>query len=317
MEERNWVSNRYLRATNNNFTLAATIGNDVAAVLANRGATSPAINALNTYFEPINQLYQIRWGALDAATGVKEGASLSLKQAIDGMRPKANQWRKAIANIYDEHSPEYKTLLPDGIGPFTSGKQIAILQAMEGFATRLTPFTDLASTKTDVLAQYDILNSINSSQKGKVGARDTASDVVEATRVTLCQGLQYVEAGLTQIFIEDLSQVNAFFPLDLLRRRPQTEFTGSVNAGETKFIVERKQKDGDDVTMHNTGLGGLTFFFAPHKDTVFAPAMAHQDVPSGGYLTATATDLGASADNVYLLVKNDSDEVEGHWVVEL
>lgn len=312
-----WISNRYVRATRGNFTLTSTVGNDVAAVLANRSATDIILKPINDYFKPINDAYQAQFALLDAVSGVKEGATYGLKNALAGMRRKANSWRKAIANVYDERSEEYITLLPNGIGPFTTGKQTSILQAVEGFSGRLADFPSLSTTKTDVDATYLQLSAKNTTQKGKMGARDAASDALEAGRINLCKGLMWVEGALIQVFIDDLSQVDAFFPLNLLRRRLQTEFTGSIAAGVSKCIVKRKQEDDAEIRLRNSGLLSLTFYFAPAKDTPLAAGMSSKTITPMQDITVPVTELGASADNAFLIVKNSSDTGEGHWFIAL
>ncbi len=317
MPNNDWVTNRYLRATLTNFTRASTIGNDVAARLLNRSATEIVLKPISDYFQPINAAYQAQFALLDTASGAKEGATYGLKTALAGMRDKANSWRKAIGNVYDERSEEYITLLPDGVGPFTSGKQTSILQAVEGLSGRLAGITALSATRADVDATYTQLNTKNTSQKGKVGARDAASDALEAERISLCKGLMWVEGGLTQVFVDDLSQIDAFFPLELLRRRPQTEFTGSVAADASKFIVKRKQEEGAEIRLQNTGDSTLTFYFAPAKDTPFVAGMPSKTIAPTQDITVAVEEIGASAENAYLIVKNDSEVDEGHWFIAL
>lgn len=312
-----WITNRYHSATRNNYTLTSTIGNDVTAVLENRGPSDARIQALADYIKPLNEYYQQKFAQLDTVNGAKEGASYGLRSVLAGMRTTANQWRKAIANVYEEHTEDYKALLPDGIGPFTKGKQTSILQAVQGLSGRLTGITALSTTKTSVDNTYILLNTKNANQKGKMGARDAASDEVEQERINLCNALMYVEGGLIQIFLNDLAQVDAFFPVNLLRRRPQTEFTGSIAGGKSKFIVKRKQEEGDEIRLQNVGNTSITFYFSPAKDAPFTAGMISKTITPTQDITIPATELGASDENVYLMVKNDSEAGEGNWFIVL
>ena len=78
MPYRDWVTNRYLRITEGNFTLTSTIGNDVVAVLKNRGAAEPAIQVLADYLDPLNAYFQQKFAQLDATSGTAWGLSRHL-----------------------------------------------------------------------------------------------------------------------------------------------------------------------------------------------------------------------------------------------
>jgi hypothetical protein len=314
MAKQNWVSNRYLTATYRNYSRAATIGNDVLGALEEKGATSVPIQALATYFAPINTAFQNKAGALSTADGIKEGATLGLKQRFEALRSNANEWRKAIAYIYDEHTPEYKALLPNGIGPFTTGKQADKLTEILGFSGRLAGDPTLATVKTAVDLTYAELTEKNLNQKGKVTARGTTSEELEDARIALCNGLLYVEAGLTQIFINNLEMIDEFFPLELLRRRPQTEFTGAVAANALKNIVRRKLPGDEEIDIKNIGTVDLRFYFAPTPTTPWSADLLSVSLAPNTDTETTAALLGASEDNVYLMVANDSLD-EGHWQV--
>ena len=311
-----WVTNRYITATRENFTRAATVGNDVDAVLVDRGPSDARIAALATYFTPKNAAYQAKFGQLDAAAGTKEGASAGLKQMIEGMRAKARLWKKQIGNVFDEGTEQYITLLPHGIGPFTDGKQSSILQAIEGLGSRLAGILPLTDTKADVDATYAALQNKNLFQKGKVGNRDAVSDELENERIALCQALLYVEGGLTQIFTDSPEEIDAFFPIALLRRTEQHDFTGSVPGYDKTFIVQRTLEPDALVVFTNDGVSPLVFYFAAAKGAAPDPEQPVQPMPPGAYVTVQAEILGASAINKFLMVKNETD-AEGHWRVEL
>lgn len=174
----------------------------------------------------------------------------------------------------------------------------------------------LAMQYIEVQTTLDAYNSSNAMQTSRIDAKDALSDAIDDQEQALAVGLYDVLGGLMRIFKDDPSNIERFYRLDLIRRKAQTDFTGSVPAFGHRFIVQRKMKAGEQVTLQNDGDVTLIFFFASEKDTVLAPGMSSQSVLTHTQVTIPGTAIGASDTNVYLIVQNE-EALNGHWMVEL
>ncbi len=310
------VPNVFLTVTKNNFTKAATIGNDVEATLAAKAAGDAAFVPIHNTFKAANDAYQQKFAALANALGQKEGATLSLKDMIEEMKGKGRTWKRAIDAVYNEGTPEYKAILPDGITPFYTGKQTDMLTYTSAVSLALTGIGALSATKADVDAELAKFEGINTGQKGKKGTAEGASDALEAQRIDLCEHLLLAQAQITVICYRTPAAVDAFFPMELITRRPQTDYAGAVPVGvDAHFIVRRTLQADAPITLTNDGPTALFFFWDNNEHAPYAGEGT--EVPPGGTVETTAGGMNANKVRCFLLVHNTEARTAGHFEVHI
>lgn len=319
MTEKPWhyLINSFQAATKENYKRADKVGLFTYNALLAVDPGDAELVALKTYYGPIYLGYKADYDRWLAAGGQEEGATLSLEQLEDLINADVNNWEFAIQGVFRKGTPGYKTLFPDGITPLKRGTREQRIARLNALSINLEPTAALATTRTAVNARITQLQSSTATQDGKQYQQGLDSDAVELARVGLCTALYYVLGGLMMRYSSTPDNIANYFDLETLRAKPQTEFNDSVPAAGSKFIVRRKQEPGDEISLHNTGTVPLMFFFAPHKDAPYPAGLVSKTVASGEDITIPSTEVGATDENVYLIVKNTSTSVDGHWVVTL
>lgn len=319
MAEKPWhyLVNSFQAATKENYKRADVVGLFTNNVLNGVPPGEADLVALKTYFQPKYAIYKATYEAWKALGGTEKGLTQSLKNVEELINEDVNDWEYTIMGTHKKGSPGYMTLFPNGISGLKRGTRGERITALNNFSTQLTQVGGLAPVKAEVDARITQLQGANMAQDETQGEQTTDSSAVEAARIVLCKNLYYVLGGLMMHYADTPDAIAGYFDLETLRAKPQTEFTGSINAGDTKFIVKRKLEADEDVRIRNTGEDELVFYFAPTKTTPLTAQMAQQPVQPGADITVDAVALGASATNVYLLVHNGPLFAEGHWTVEI
>lgn len=309
--------NPFARAIARSTADASAIGQHTADTLEAEGATNPAIAELSDDFASVNGAYQASYGAKDAKLGQQKMATATIHALEEGLPVQLNSWDLAVQTTGAiKGSPAYLEFFPQGHKPFLSGKRPERIVALTSLSLGMTGKPALAAKKVEVDAVLDAYIADNSTQTTKMEATDAHYDSLDNLGDNLAVGLYDVLGGLMRVYKNDPEQIERFFRLDLIRRKTQTEFTGSVDAGATKFIVKRTLDAAEDIVLQNSGTGPLAFYFAPAKDTPYTSSTPSVQVLPGGSETVIASSMGASTSNVYLLVINLGPD-EGHWTVEI
>lgn len=310
-----YIENSFLVATRTSYKKAYTVGYFTYRALQDAPLGDTILHGLKTYFSPIFEVYKQVYEAWSAAGGQEEGATLTLQQLEEVIDNEVNDWEYTILGVYKKGTPGYKVLFPDGITALKRGTRDQRINRLNTFSLNLALTSSLDTLKTTVDGRITDLQNATTTKGEKKRSQKLDSTQVEAQRVAMCIGLYHVLGGLITRYDSTPEAITAYFDLETLRDVPQTEFLGSVHAGEQKLIVQRKQDAGAEVRLINNGTTGLTFFFAPMPDTPFLPGMPCQPVAAGEDLTVLSAAAGATDSNVFLIVKNDSDVDEGHWRV--
>ena len=315
---KNLIPNRFATATRNNPVKAGTIGNDVEATLAEKAAADlPTYGTMYNTYKTANHIYQQLLASHAYSIGQKEGASQTLAEMIDEMRAKGRLWKRGIDAVYNEGTPEYKAIFPDGITPFSTGKQTDMLTYTHGVSLALVGLPLVSSVKSDVDAELAKFTGINLGQKGKVSATKAASDELEAGRKNLCDSLLLVQGQLIVLFYKMPEVIDAFFPMELINHAAQTVYTDNIAAGEVvHFVVKRTLAGTVGVDMTNNGSSELWFYWAASRTAAFDPATATKVMP-GETISKTAAEMGASAVNCFLLAHNADGLNAGHYTVDI
>jgi hypothetical protein len=308
--------NTFLSVTKGNFKLALDLASftDNALFAAKADA---AILILYNFFHPLFTTYQTLYNAMKVQKDTAEGGTLTLKQSLKGMTDKVNIWDTAILNFYGglKTNPSYKAIFTDGHTPFLRGSQKSRIDAVKQLSDKLIGIVGLAATKTDVDSYYATLNNAFTTHSGQKSTKGTNSSAVEAQRLEVCYGLQYVLGGLMQKYYKDLKQAANFFDMAKLQSAEQNKFTKKVLKGMTLYnIFERTVVPGTQISIWNKGAGPLQFCFA--KNATDGIGTMFITIAPGANETHNADEFGDIANNHFFLVNNPVDIV-GSYVVEL
>lgn len=315
MAEKPWIylSNPFLVATRTSFEKALGL----SSYTDNALEADPAQADLYTFYHPRHLALVAAYGNWKSAGGMQKTSTATLKSLIDGLTVAVNDWDYDIQAIARKGTPQYLTFFPRGHEPFISGKQETRIAAVDALNRSLDTVTPVPAVKTKVSDYLADLNTAAGTQEGKFSQTDALSDALEAARVNACQGLYYVMSGLMQTFYHNPLQVERYFDMELLRRRPQEDFTGSVAAGALHTIVKRTLAADDLLLLKNTGLVPLTFYLGSAKDAPQEGGSPAVSVEPGQQTHVPASALGNVATNKYLIVQNPSGLTEGNWEVEV
>ncbi len=306
-----FLRNPFEYATRTSYIRASIIGTFTDGALH----SNPTLATLYTYYHPIADRYNNLYAAWRAQAGMQKGKTLSLTALLADSTRRINDWEYAVMGTYRKDTPEFRSLFPDGHGPFQNGSQQSRLAAFYALAMNLHTL-GLATIETQVMTYYAALKTANDAQKGAIVQTGQKSDDLEAARIDLCNALYYVLGGLMQVFSKTPDTIASYFKLSLIQNKQQKVFTGHTEAGETTMIAQRTLAPTDTLSLLNGGVGRLVFFLADRADAPPPPAGAGITVLPGTDQTVPASMLGPVATAHYLLVYNP-ELVDGLWEVDI
>src|SRR5260221_7424332 len=216
-----YLINPILVATDSSYRMAVRIStfHDSALKAANADAF---IMTLYNLYHPLHLALVAAYDAFTAKEGTTQGETLNLRQLFRlEAKQKINSWDAAIQMVYPKDSVKYKSLLPNGHGPFQTGSQTQRMSAVQTLSNSIGTDAALVAVKADVDNFYALLNTANTVQKGSISNIKALSDAVEAARVAMSVG-QYSNLGkLIGAHAGDTSVIEQYFDLEAIRKGQQ------------------------------------------------------------------------------------------------
>jgi hypothetical protein len=316
MPEKVWLFliNPFITSTKGSFEKMRTL----STFTDSRLATDPTLATQYAFLHPKLLAFRAAYDAWKGGGSDQKSLTASLKVLLDEELPRQlKAWDFEIQHFATKGTAEYLKYFPHGYSPFTRGKQETKIGAVAELVLQLgkrTPVPPIKDTINDFLTD---LNAANSTQKDSKGDTGDLSDAVEAARIELAGAMYSVLGHLMSIHWANPEVIGNYFDLELLRKKPQEDFTGHVAAGAIRFIVQRTMEADDMVLLKNTGTVALTWYLAETKGAAHEAGAPSVTVEPGQQTSVAASALGNVATDKYLMVFNASELTEGAWEVEI
>jgi hypothetical protein len=195
---------------------------------------------LFTFFDPLNQAMQNEESALNVQIAAQKGSTATVGDLLDTLSAeKIESWDIAIQVVYRKGTPQYIALLPQGRGPFQSGKKDDRITAVKSLGIALTGIVALATTKTDVDNFFTSINNARSAQSGKIGNTETDSGDLTDAVISGMEGMFYVLTACLAKFYIAPKTVEPLFALNLIRDSEQDSFIRTLTGGSYDFVAKR------------------------------------------------------------------------------
>ena len=237
-----------------------------------------AYKLTHPFFIKYDQAYSF-W---DSLRGSNPSNTQSIVDLIDELSSTLiRNWDIRIQSIYDIKTSMYKKLMPNRRIPFQTGTFAVREDAVKYLIAAIGNDAKLASVKTEVQSFLDSLIAAKTAQSNQLADIDKAVNDLEAARKLCADYLYYNKGVLMQVYFQNTSMIDNFYPVDLLISKVQTYFTVTLNDQKPKRVVKRKfdvQKQKLKVT--NKGDFPILLFFTNGLTDVPAPGTPVLTVPA-------------------------------------
>jgi hypothetical protein len=313
--QRPWAftQNPFTTVTNGSYRTAVRIAiYHLGAISKNAG--DAFFDPLIALFTPLENALQEAYNKWKAQGGSQQGQTLQVTQLLQLLSStKIKKWDIAIQAVYDNTTPQYKALLPNGRGPFQVGSQDDRITAVAALVAAIGDDNSIKTVKNDAAAFLTDIQTALLAQKGGIAGTKTNSDAVEAARVAMCTGMYANLGGMMQHFAANPHNIDQYFDLTAIRSGAQVLFTGETKPLENENIFKHTFHAGDGLLLRNEGVTELKFFLAAQKKD--GPSASAISLGAGKQITITATDLG-DLSNTFFNVQNVDTVNVGEWTVE-
>jgi hypothetical protein len=252
------------------------------------------IMVLYLIFHPLCVDFDAKYLVWDSLKSSNLSNTLGVKDLLAELSStNIREWDIAIQAIYDQTSTRYKALLPHRRTPFQEGKTSLRVAAIANLLVAIGTDASLATLKTDVLAFQSDLNTAIATSSSQNTPIVTATTNLGTAVVAGAVGMMGVYGGLIKQYYKTLLVVNDIFPVALLLKIKQTDFTATLKTLLPKKLFKRKLES----TQHLVGINpsnnivlayftnGLTSVLAPGDPFISMPAitMANYTLAQAGY----------------------------------
>lgn len=309
-----FIQNVFEIATAGSYRLALRVSRIHFNAL-NAGSSDAFVLALFNTYKTFHLTYLSKYSAWKSQEALQVSLTLALQDLFTQLRNTyINAWDAAIAVVYAKGTTRYKALLPYGHGPFQSGSQEDIIDAIQTLITTIGTDADLADVKNDVVAfELLITNAINA-QKTAITTTKTKSNELETARINMCDA-QYADLGsLMTHFASNRSVIGDYFDLLTIRNIMQMVFQGHVKKQDIHNVVERTVAATDEIMLENDGETELRFYWSNKKDGAIGTTFV--TVAAGASATVPASDMGDVSTKHFLMVYNPDLVNKGAFTIE-
>lgn len=319
MAERKWkyLENQFEVATATSFKLMNIINADHLSRLKAE-AGDPVIDNLVSRTIPPHDNYKNNYTAWISSRAIYKGATSTVEGLLDTLSSlKIKQWDIQIQNEFLEGTPEYVAILPNRRKPFQSGGIDTRIAQVKALGKRLDSYPALNDTMDDVNEFYEIINIARDTQQQKEGQIETASDMLETSRLAIAW-MMYRNLGiLMDKFGDDVEQIRNFWEIGLFRNtgqggeeEPGEPIVGTVAGGATVNILS-EIPEGASFILTNTGTATLNFCTT---GDVAGVCTTGAQLAEGEETTVLPEDIGAPG-STFLNITNEDPIVEGSYQV--
>lgn len=305
------LQNTFLSSTEGNFDLYRDCSEHTDEALLSK-ISDPFFAGQYNFFHPFHVAFMGRFNAWHAAEGDQQGDTRAVNLLLQELQSThIDLWDRKIQDVYNKHTPRYKSLLPNGHAPFQHGSQENKIDAVSALILNMGNDVSLATVKGLAQRFLDDVATAQSTKKGKFTTTDTDSAEVEVTRVKGAQAMFKCMSDLNSNFFEDPSRSMPYFNWEALHPGTQKEFMLTIKPGTVKLVAKRKLVAGTPVMIENMSTATAQAFCGETKEAT-SPAGNSITVEGDKTTDVTAEQIGNAAETPYIIVKNLDANVKAH-----
>ena len=180
------------------------------------------------------------------------------------MSKKIKRWEALSLLTYDDTTPEYNMIFPNGREPFRVGTYDDRISQTSSLAERLSMFSDLADLQTEVADYANDLFKLRDIQQGFEKDLADIRDTLEQSRFELAKKMHAVFGRLIFRYIDDLRLAENYYELQYLIRSSNTDEEednnlvllteeGNIVAGERVALFGNNVSANINLLVENTG----------------------------------------------------------------
>ena len=180
------------------------------------------------------------------------------------MSKKIKRWEALSLLTYDDTTPEYNMIFPNGREPFRVGTYDDRISQTSSLAERLSMFSDLADLQTEVANYANDLFKLRDIQQGFEKDLADIRDTLEQSRFELAKKMHAVFGRLIFRYIDDLRLAENYYELQYLIRSSSTDEEednnlvllteeGNIVAGERVALFGNNVSANINLLVENTG----------------------------------------------------------------
>lgn len=230
--------------------------------------SDPQIQQILAVLYPLFIAYENAYQEKQLVLGEYEGKTMQFESILTELSTKIRQWEGKVRNEYIEDSYEEHSIFPNKRTPFVNGTYENRRSSVGVLATKLAKYPVFASLSNDVRLFYDQMTLVRKEQQILEGRSAQLSDILEHSRIDMCNGL-YGALGLLMFMHNKMpSDIARYFDLSLLRKTTKSnenneneedniEFK-TIEAGQTLSLGARPM-DTMLIYLKNTGNADLHF----------------------------------------------------------
>lgn len=276
------------------------------------GIGDPDIEEIYNLTHPDVVNYQMLMTQWESGKSIGKSKTRTWQEEMDDITDETlDVWEGQVAYHYPRKTPTFIAIFPNGRTAFTNGKYEERLLALDVLSLTLGEYPVLAALKTDVDAKITVIRAARNQQRVQYGKVGMKSNEVEQARVALAELLDNNLCKLKIKYRKNLSIVENYFDLSLLRKNVtdddfQFQSTGTVEAGASFLVTMPKKLElSTNATCNFTNLSGVAemqFFFAANGASL-DNAVKVTVLPDESVET-TAAEAGWAPGMNFIVVKN-------------
>jgi hypothetical protein len=324
------LRNTFDNVTKNNYKRAVLMGSDHDDKLGGEALLNPDIMPIYLQFHNAFNVFERSYQAVNSNFGLYQGHTMQVEATFgELMSTLARKWDVMVQIEYDQNSPEYKMLLPDGRKPFQSGAYDLRINAVGSFLSNIQNssnpnFTNLKTSISNWLLNTQTLRT----KQQQTESRDkTMRQDLEVARQNMTNMMHIAFFKLAAYYgnLNNLVKVESFYELRYLRTSPTknttTPATTQTNTltllpNEQKVLLKGSFNENDIFELKNMGNGVLMAWLA-NSDTAPIPADAFS-LAAGETGNPDGIELGDGSNTfTHLLIKNIEQGMSGKIEVTL
>ena len=229
---------------------------DYTEVALLAGIADPEIHTLHTFFHTLWAQHDLDYAAWTVLKSANPGKTLGVTQLVDELSStNIRKWDKAIQNVYDIDTSEYKTLMPKHRIPFQTGTVASRVLAINTLITAIGTDASLATVKASIIAFITLLNTATGKQSGQITNIDTAIVDLDASSLAAGQGILFIYASLLAKYYLTPTSIDAYFDITDLHSVLQMIFNATLKVINKERAICRRKMDTTKYAVKFTFVG--------------------------------------------------------------
>ncbi len=263
------------------------------------------ILALYAIFHPLCVDFDAKYLAWSSLRSSNPGKTMSVKDLLAELSSlNIRTWDLEIQAVYAQTSSKYKELLPHRRTPFQEGKTALRLEAIANLLVAIGTDATLAAVKAEILAFQTLLVNAMATSSTQTTAIGTASANLITSIIKGAAGMMCVFGGLLKKYYLSLPTVDTFFPVAMLLKIMQTDFTVTLKTMLPKKLFKRKLETINQLVGTNFSDNIVLVYFTNGLTKVLAPGDLFISMPAISMDTYSLAEAGYSDTKRCLCVKN-------------